>query len=77
MDMAYQQMGVHVFMMLGYPNKDGEWVRFKYVLAWILACLGDIQLIYCWQDGNRYINSRQGTVHPDIQQSWSEGMGEI
>jgi hypothetical protein len=77
MDKAYQQMGVHVFMMLGYPNKDGEWVRFKYVLSQISAYFGGIQLMCCCQDGNRHNDARQGTVHPDIQQSWSEGMGEI
>ena len=77
MSMAYEQMGVHVFMMLGYPNKEGEWVRFKYVLSHISACFGDIQLICCSQDGNRHTDARQGTVHQHIQQSWSGGMGQI
>lgn len=66
MDMAYEQMGVHVFMLLGYPNKDGEWIRFKYVHSQISASLGDIQLICSCQDRNRHTNARQGTVHQDI-----------
>ena len=31
MDEAYKQMGVHVFMLVGYRNADGDVVKAKYV----------------------------------------------
>jgi len=30
MDEAYKQMGVHVFMLVGYRNADGDMVKAKY-----------------------------------------------
>jgi hypothetical protein len=40
MKKAKQQMGVHVFMMIGYKNEEGEMLRFKWVLFYIsvLVC---------------------------------------
>jgi hypothetical protein len=40
MKKAQQQMGVHVFMMIGYKNEKGEILRSKWVSFYIpCACL--------------------------------------
>jgi hypothetical protein len=33
MDNAYKQMGVHIFMMVGYHNSEGDVVRTKCVAS--------------------------------------------
>ena len=51
MDKAYKQMGVHVFMFVGYRNSDGDFVRSKYDRS--PSTLSVKHLIFC-QNGNRH-----------------------
>jgi hypothetical protein len=38
MEDAYKQMGVQVFMLVGYKNADGDVVRAKYAKTFSLLC---------------------------------------
>ena len=72
METAYKQMGVHVFMLLGWENSEGALVRTKY--ACNLSVLFFRYLICC-QGGNGHTPTSQGAVHRHIQYIWQRGMG--
>jgi hypothetical protein len=62
----YKQMGVKVFMLVGYQNTEGELVRTKCVS---LSLLHLTFLMHC-QGGNRYIYSHQQAILSNLQKGW-------
>jgi hypothetical protein len=63
---VYKQMGVKVFMLVGYQNTEGDLVRAKFVSpSWLHFTL----LSHC-QGGNGYIRTNQQAILSNLQKGW-------
>jgi hypothetical protein len=62
-DDIYKQMGVQVFMLVGYRNSEGDFVRSKYVSGSpVIYCT---ILISC-QGGDGYIHANKDAIHASL-----------
>jgi hypothetical protein len=63
MDLAYKQMGVHVFMLVGYKDSEGNAVKAKSV-----DCISVLPFTYLihFQAGNRFLHPCQEPVHSHV-----------
>jgi hypothetical protein len=63
---VYKQMGVKVFMLVGYQNTEGDLVRAKCV-SHSSVCF---MLLIDFQGGNRYVHTKSQAILANLQKSW-------
>jgi len=73
-DLVYKQMGVQVFMLVGYQNSEGDFVRSKYVF---MSSPLYFEMLTSCQSGNQYPFTNKEQVHIHLQQSWWQSLGRV
>jgi hypothetical protein len=63
---VYKQMGVKIFMLVGYQNTEGDIVRAKCVSCSLLC----FTLLIDCQGGNGYICANQQAILSNLQKGW-------
>jgi hypothetical protein len=76
MDTVYKQMGVHVFMLVGYMNSEGDAVRSKYVYCLDLCMSGASFTVRLETDSStpvrKQFTSTFNKVGDEVWNKWDE-----
>jgi hypothetical protein len=72
---AFHQMGVHIFMMIGYQDQNGKMLRSKYVLFFVFH-VGTGSSTLC-QIGDTKSASCVKNIYTHFQHSWRCNLGCI